>query len=40
MTFAHALILTPYDINTVTVRNRFAVAPMSRVSATDAGTGE
>ena len=37
MTSVHALILTPYDINTVTVRNRFAVAPMSRVSATDAG---
>jgi 2,4-dienoyl-CoA reductase-like NADH-dependent reductase (Old Yellow Enzyme family) len=37
MLSTHPLILTPYDINTLTVRNRFAVAPMSRVTATETG---
>ncbi|WEK29369.1 MAG: NADH:flavin oxidoreductase [Candidatus Pseudomonas phytovorans] len=32
-----AAILTPYDINRLTLRNRLAVAPMTRVSATQDG---
>jgi 2,4-dienoyl-CoA reductase-like NADH-dependent reductase (Old Yellow Enzyme family) len=37
MTDTTSLILSPYDINGVTVRNRIAVAPMTRITATEDG---
>ncbi len=37
MTDSITTILTPYDINNLSIRNRLAVAPMTRVSATETG---
>lgn len=37
MTISNSQILTPFDIGNVRVKNRFAVAPMTRISADEKG---
>jgi 2,4-dienoyl-CoA reductase-like NADH-dependent reductase (Old Yellow Enzyme family) len=37
MTDTNSLILSPYNGNGIAVRNRVAVAPMTRISATEDG---